>query len=146
MILTVSLAMATKGQMTGMLGTFLAAAELTQKGLVVSITSRNARGADLLAANQDFKKVWSIHVKTNRTPAGFWLLSKDYGELSSPTHVYLFVNLRGDMRPDYYIVPSRLVQKLGKTSPVRSGGSVWHEFSRRNAEPYKDKWTIFGRP
>jgi hypothetical protein len=30
--------MATKGQMTGMLGTYLAVAELTKKGFMVSIT------------------------------------------------------------------------------------------------------------
>jgi hypothetical protein len=138
--------MATKGQMTGMLGTYLAAAELTHKGLVVSVTSRNARGADLLATDQDYKRTWSIQVKTNRKAAGFWLLSKDYKELSSPTHVYLFINLRGDARPDYYVVPSRTVKTQGTTSPIRSGGSVWHEFSRKNAEKYKEKWSIFGSP
>jgi hypothetical protein len=137
--------MASKGQMTGMLGTYLAAAELTQKGLVVSITSRSARGADLLVADQDYKQAWSVQVKTNSKPASFWLLSKDYKELSSATHIYLFVNLRGDVKPDYYLVPSRVVKKLGKTSPVRSGGSVWHEFSRKNAEPYRDNWSVFGR-
>jgi len=137
--------MATLGQMTGMLGTYLAAAELTRNGLVVSITSRNARGADLLVADQDYERTWSIQVKTNRKPASFWLLSKDYSELAAPRHIYLFVNLRGDVRPDYYIVPSRVVKKLGTTTSLRSGGSVWHEFSRRNAEPYKDKWLIFNR-
>ena len=58
--------------MTGMLGTYLSAAELTQKGLIVSITSRNARGADLLVADQDYKQTWSVQVKTNGKPAGFW--------------------------------------------------------------------------
>src|SRR3954447_15394377 len=93
--------MASKGQMTGMLGTYLAAAELTQKGLVVSVTSRNARGADLLATDQEYKRTWSIQVKTNRKPATFWLLSKDYKEVVSATHIYIFINLRGDNRPDY---------------------------------------------
>jgi hypothetical protein len=138
--------MATKGQMTGMLGTYLAAAELTHKGLVVSVTSRNARGADLLATDQDYQRTWSIQVKTNSKPASFWLLSKDYKELSSPTHIYVFINLRGDARPDYYVVPSRAVKRYGKTSPSRSGGSVWHEFSRRNAERYKEKWSVFRSP
>jgi hypothetical protein len=55
--------MATKQQMTGMLGAYLAAAELTQKGLIVSMTSRNARGADLLVADQDYKHTWSVQVK-----------------------------------------------------------------------------------
>jgi len=137
--------MASKGQMTGMLGTYLAAAELTQQGFVVSVTSRNARGADLLVADQDYKRAWSIQVKTNRKPASFWLLSKDYREVSSATHIYLFMNLRGDTKPDYYVVPSRVVKRLGETTPVRSGGSIWHAFSRRDAEPYKDKWSIFNR-
>jgi len=135
--------MATKGQMTGMLGTYLAAAELTRQGLIVSITSRNARGADLLVADRDYKQTWSVQVKTNSKPASFWLLSKDYVEVSSNTHIYLFINLRGEVRPDYYVVPSPKVKRLGRTTPIRSGGSVWHEFSRRNAEPHKDDWTVF---
>src|SRR5258708_27322359 len=98
--------MAAKGMMTGMLGTYLAAAELTQKGLVVSITSRNARGADLLVTDQAYKRTWSIQVKTNRKAASFWLLSKDYRDITSATHIYVFINLRGNERPDYYVVPS----------------------------------------
>jgi hypothetical protein len=136
--------MATLGQMTGMLGTYLAAAELTRNGLIVSITSRNARGADLLVSDQDYEKTWSIQVKTNRKPVGNWLLSKDYKELSAPTHIYLFVNLRADARPDFYVVPSKVVRALGTTTPVRSGGSIWHSFSRRDADRYKDNWRIFG--
>jgi hypothetical protein len=137
--------MASKGQMTGMLGTYLAAAELTQKGLIVSITSRNARGADLLVADQTYKNTWSIQVKTNRKPAGFWLLSSDFQEMVSRTHVYLFINLRGESRPDYYVVPSRFVAKLGTVSPPRSTGSIWYAFSRKSAEPYHEGWSIFGQ-
>ena len=80
-------------EMTGMLGTSLAAAELTQQGFAVSMTSRNARDADVLVAHQDDKRAWSIQMKMN--PASFWLLSKDDRKVSSATHIYLFVNLRG---------------------------------------------------
>jgi len=135
--------MATKGQMTGMLGTYLAAAELTHQGLIVSVTSRNARGADLLVADQEFKKAWSVQVKTNAKPASFWLISKDYKSIVSPTLVYLFLNLRGDQKPDYYVVPSRIVAKHGTTTPERSGGSIWYSFKRSIADSYKDKWSVF---
>jgi hypothetical protein len=135
--------MATKGQMTGMLGTYLAAAELTQKGLIVSITSRNAQGADLLVADQTYKNTWSVQVKTNRKAINNWLLSKDYRELVSPTHVYLFINLHGNERPDYYVVPSRVVAKLG-TTVKRKTGSIWHAFWREPAERYRERWSIFG--
>src|SRR5579864_5589241 len=40
--------MRTKGYVTGMLGVYLTAAELTQLGFIVSPTSRSAFGADLL--------------------------------------------------------------------------------------------------
>ena len=136
--------MASKQQMTGMLGAYLAAAELTHKGLIVSITSRNARGADLLVADAAYKRTWSVQVKTNRKPATFWLLSKDFKQVVSPTHVYLFINLRGEQRPDYYVVPSRVVAKTGTTTPERSGGSIWYSFWRKDAEKYKDRWSLFG--
>ncbi len=58
--------MASKHQMTGMMGVYLTAAELTRNGLIVSITSRNARGADLLATDQFYKRTWSIQVKNQR--------------------------------------------------------------------------------
>jgi len=43
--------MATKAQSTGMHGVFLVAAELAKRGYVVSTTSRNAMGADLLVTD-----------------------------------------------------------------------------------------------
>ncbi len=82
--------MAAKGRMTGMLGTYLAAAELTQKGLIVSITSRNAKGADLLVANQSYKKTWSIQVKTNRKAAGFWLMGATYKVMASSGRISVY--------------------------------------------------------
>ena len=66
--------MASKGQMTGILGTYLTAADLTHRGVTLSLTSRNARGADLLGADQSYKRTWSLQVKTKRKPATFWLL------------------------------------------------------------------------
>lgn len=135
--------MASKAQMTGMLGTYLTAAELTFQGLIVSITSRNARGADLLVTTQDCSRAWSVQVKTNRKAVGFWLLSKHYSELSSATHIYVFVNLRGDEKPDYYVVPSKVVGRLGVTKPPRSTGSTWYSFYRKDAAAFKDKWSVF---
>jgi hypothetical protein len=69
--------MANKQMKTGMLGTYLAAAELTNKDFVVAVTSRNARGADLLVADASYKHTWSVPVKTNRKSATFWLLNKE---------------------------------------------------------------------
>lgn len=134
--------MASKGQMTGMLGVYLAAAELTNRDLIVSITSRSAKGVDLLATDQNYKKTWSIQVKTNRRAAGFWLMGAGYKAMSSPTHIYIFINLRGETRPDYYVVPSNQVAKLARNSKVSAGG-VWYSFYREDAKKYQEGWSIF---
>ena len=129
-----------------MLGVYLTAAELTHKGLIVSITSRNAKGADLLATDQAYKNTWSIQVKTNSKPASFWLLNKSYKDDVAKRHIYVFVNLRGDLRPDYYIVPSLYVAKLGYTTPKRKGGSIWHAFYRNDAARFHERWSTFSGP
>jgi hypothetical protein len=50
--------MAIPTQLTGMTGVYLAAAELSRLGFVVSPTSRSARGADLLVTGE---YLWSAH-------------------------------------------------------------------------------------
>src|SRR5712675_1922175 len=121
--------MASKNQMTGMLGVYLVAAELTQRGFIVSPTSRSAKGADLLVTDQECKRAWSVQVKTNRKAASFWLLNKDADRFKSSSHAYVFVNLRGEHRPDYLVVKSALVVKHTRIAPAKTG-STWYTFSR----------------
>ena len=121
-----------------MLGVYLVAAELTFKDRIVSITSRNAIGADLLITDQTCRRTWSVQVKTNRQAASFWLLNQHATEFRSPTHLYVFVNLKGDKRPDYYVVPSEFVAANVSVEPTKSG--TWYSFSRNDGEQYKEKW------
>jgi hypothetical protein len=134
--------MASKGQMNGMLGVYLAAAELTRRGIVVSPTSRSAKGVDLLAADQSNTHAWSVQVKTNGKSATWWLLNKDYKSDCSKSHVYIFVNLNGDKRPDYYVVPSKVVARDGQTFRRRSG-AIFYGYDRRKAEKYRENWSLF---
>jgi hypothetical protein len=66
-----------------------------------------------------------------------------YKVMASPTHIYIFINLRGNTRPDYYLVPSREVAKLGRSSKAKTG-SVWYSFYREDAKKYQERWSIFG--
>ncbi|MDI6773420.1 MAG: aspartate ammonia-lyase, partial [bacterium] len=52
------------------------AAELANRGFTVSLTSRSAKGADLLVTDQSCNQAFSVEVKTNSKRASFWLLSK----------------------------------------------------------------------
>jgi hypothetical protein len=133
--------------MTGMLGVYLTAAELTARGFVVSPTSRSAFGADLLVTDQWCKKTWSVQVKTNRNAAKFWLVNAHSEKLRSDTHIYVFVNLRGSDRPDYRVVPSRTVAENVCREAIK--GNIWYSFSpsdTRSHDPTKEGWEIFGDP
>src|SRR6266542_98673 len=93
------------GQLTGMTGLYLVAAELSKLGYIASPTSRSAQGADLLVTDPDCHHAFSVQVKTNASTFNFWLMGKKNLEMRSPSLVYAFVNLRKD-RTEYFIVPS----------------------------------------
>lgn len=95
---------------SGMHGVFLTAAELTYRGFIVSLTSRNAFGADLLVTDKQRQRTWSVQVKTNQsTAANYWLLNRHCETLKIDSHVYVFVSLKRNQRPDFLVVPSRVV-------------------------------------
>ena len=133
----------------GMQGVFLAAAELTYRGFVVSLTARNAFGADLLVADNQCQHAWSVQVKTNQdTSSNFWLLNAHSENLKSDSHVYIFVALRGNQRPKFLVVPSRVVAENVWKQTAKSG-SIWYSFSRDTKWDHKDDegWEdSFGNP
>jgi len=136
--------MASKGQLTGMRGVYLVAAELAARGFIASPTSRSAAGADLLVTDQEQQRAFSVDVKTNGKPASFWLVGARTEKLKSPTHVYVFVNLRKSGQHDFFVVPSEVVAANVKTSVSASG--KWYEFHQIHGIPHKDGWRLFGEP
>ncbi len=134
--------MASKAQMTGMLGVYLVAAELSRRGLIVSPTSRSARGADLLVTDQECQKAWSVQVKTNGKSTKFWLLNKHAENLKSESHIYVFVTIRGEQRPEYIVAPSTHVAGKIRHKPA-STGTDWWEFHREDRFYETEGWELF---
>ena len=84
-------------------------------------------------------------MKANGRPAGFWLIGEKAKGLSSPSHVYVFVNFNDAASGhEFYVVPSRVVRRHVLTELAKTG-SVWHSFSKNDAQQYKDAWKVFGR-
>ena len=134
-----------KGQLTGMRGVYLVAAELSRLGLIASPTSRSAVGADILVADKACSKSFSVQVKTNARTFRFWLVGKKVSEIVSETHLYALVNIRkqkGMEVVDYYIVPSKIIAKKFRYSKAKTG-SEWYSFYLEDAEKFKDNWNAF---
>lgn len=124
-----------------MTGVYLAAAELSHLGFVVFPTSRSARGADLLVTDQGCVRTWSVQVKTNAKKRSTWSLSEGDSAFHSDSHLYVFVNIRGNERPEYMVVPGRDVAAKMK----RGSGSKRCWFNRGDGPP-DEGWKLFGNP
>jgi len=135
--------MASKGQLTGMAGVYLVAAELSRRGFIVSPTSRSAHGADLLTTDLRARRTYAIEVKTNASTFGFWLLGAKAKKMKSDTLIYALVNLRKD-KTEYFLVPSRVVARHVKVSlPTKTRGTTWYSIHMPKVVKYKDDWPVF---
>ena len=141
--------MASKGQMTGMRGVYLVAAELSKLGFIVSPTSRSAAGADLLVTDQACRKAWSVQVKTNGKPVNFWLVGENALKLTSESHAYVFVNINGEKRPEYVVassmhVATKTVAYASKKDSAKP--TIWWSFYRKDRPAEGEGWELFGDP
>ena len=130
--------MASKHQLSGMRGVFLVAAELSERGFVVSPTSRSAKGVDLLATNGDGTRTFAVEVKST-TRATFWIVGMNAGKRPARNNIWVFVKFgKPRERSRFFVVPSNVLRKYfnkGKTVPF---------VKRKAIEKYEDKWTAFG--
>ena len=134
-----------KGQVAGMRGVYLVAAEMSPLGFIASPTSRSALAADILVTDQACEHAFSVHVKTNSTAASFWLVGKHVPV--SDTHVYVLVNLKSKgnaLLPEYFVVPSKAVRE--KTVYSKHPRSEFYSVYRKDVLNYKDKWAVLGDP
>ena len=137
--------MAGQNQLTGMRGVYLVAAELSQRGFVASPTSRSAKGADILVTDRRCLHSFSVQVKTNASTFSFWLLNSDAKEMVSPTHIYVFVNLRSKKsveENEFFVVPSKFVAENAFYQEAKTG-SKWWSISRDSVIKYRDNWALF---
>jgi hypothetical protein len=132
----------TTGQLTGMAAVHYVAAELSQRCYTVAVTSRNARGIDILAVNPSIKTI-SIQVKANKPrPLGgthsFWLLGKHDAQPAAMFYVFVNLNPVGQ-RAEFYVV-----LRLHVAKHIIHDGD-WYQLNRTDAERFKEAWHILAR-
>jgi hypothetical protein len=146
---------------TGASGEFFVAAELSRRGIIATLTIKNAPLIDVIATNLISGKTANIQVKTRseRNKQG-WLLNSKVENISSiKNHFYILVNLYNiDSLPEYYIIPNNIFAKyqhkihqawLSKTD--RKGFKHKDNNTRnfkpsgrdkRFAEKYRNNWSV----
>jgi hypothetical protein len=118
----------------GISGEYAAAAELTRRGFVASITLRNTRGIDILVSNTDASRSAGVQVKTNQNGKRLWLLNRKAEDFHSKNLYYIFVCLRAPgIRPEFFIVPSKDVAQYISKSHTR-----WLARPGRGGRAHKD--------
>ena len=120
--------------LVGVAGEYYVAAELSIRGYLASVTLRNSRGIDIIASNSDASRTVSIQVKTSKKGSPRWVLTKKAESFIADDHYYVFVMLHDvGKRPDYYIVPSKVVAKYISTSHRE-----WLAGKKKDGSPRKD--------
>ena len=96
-----------KNSSIGIAGEYFVAAELTRRGHVASLTSKNTKAIDILASNKDGSKSVAVQVKTsNCVKINKWMMTEGSEKISSENLFYIFVNMNEGQMPSYFIIPS----------------------------------------
>ncbi|MDY6904048.1 MAG: hypothetical protein SWH61_05115 [Thermodesulfobacteriota bacterium] len=120
--------------LVGVAGEYLVAGELSLRGYLASMTLRNSRGIDIIASNSDGSKSISVQVKTNSSGGKAWMLNKKSEDFFSENHYYILVALKSiSERPDFHIVPSKVVAEYVKRTHIN-----WLRGKKRDGSERKD--------
>lgn len=125
-----------KKGIVGVAGEFFVAAELSQRGIVSTMTLKNTPKIDILATNLEKAKTANIQVKTMSVGnnAGWRLGEKDEKPSSIKNHFYVFVNLRGEGQlPEYIIIPQKELAKH-----LYKDHREWLSKKKKDGSPRKD--------
>lgn len=120
--------------LSGVAGEYFVAAELSRRGYIASITLRNTRGIDILAANEKAAKSVGLQIKTNQDRKKEWVLNQKAEDGDAKNLFYVFVNLNDlAMLPSYHIVPSQIVAEY-----CRRTHSEWLALPGKKGNEHRD--------
>lgn len=151
--------MSDKNGNIGIAGEFFVVAELTRRGYVATLTSKNTKSMDVLVSDKIGNNLATVQVKTCDNPNQLkWKLGDKVEENYSSNLYYVFVNMNAGKEPSYYVVPSKYVaykvhidyeewlNTPGKNGHVRKETTM-RTFSfvdDEEKEQYKDAWHLLG--
>lgn len=148
-----------KKGIVGVAGEYFVAAELSQLGIVATLTLKNTPKIDILATNLENGKYVNIQVKTMsiENNQGWRLSDKDEQKSEIKNHFYAFVDLKGNGQlPNYFIMPQEKLAEFlyndhrkylangnnRKDTTMRIFDPYRREVSKKFGEKYENNWKI----
>ncbi len=131
-----------KSQLTGNAALFHSARELSRRGWHVAITSRNARGADLYAANANETIVHAVQSKglAKRVPVP---LGNSLNKLRSKW--WIITTFANEASPICYIMTLDEVKKSAFRN-ITGKEAYWLQPKAYDAEDFREAWERLGNP
>ncbi|MBP1920420.1 hypothetical protein [Youngiibacter multivorans] len=118
----------------GIAGEYFVVAELTRRGFVASLTSKNTKGIDILGSDKRGHQMFAIQVKTSNNEKQLtWKMSKSAERNYSKNLYYVFVNMNNGNQPKYFIVPSSYVAYR-----VKQDYDEWYITPRKDGMQHKE--------
>lgn len=123
-----------RGTTLGVSGELFVAAELTRRGYIATLTSKNTKAIDLLVSNKDGSRSVCIQVKAcSNRKMNVWKMSKSSEEITASNLYYVFVNLCEFDNPFYFVVPSKIVAQR-----IHSEYTEWKQKPRKDGKMHPD--------
>lgn len=94
---------------------YFVAAELSQRGIIATLTLKNTPSIDILATNLETGKFANIQVKTMsiENNQGWRLWEKDEKNSKIKNHFYILVNLQWESKiPEYYVFHQKILAPI----------------------------------
>ena len=143
----------------GIAGEFFVAAELTRRGYVVSLTSKNTKMLDLLVSDKRGQRQVAIQVKACDDAKRLkWKMSDSVEKADSSNLFFVLVNMNDGAEPSYYVVPSKYIayrvredyenwlNTPGKNGHIRQETTMrtFEFLDEQERKQYEDAWHLLG--
>lgn len=129
-------------QLTGNIGLYWTCYHLSRLGWNVMPTSRNARGVDIIAYNQDCSRAIGIQVKTlskrNPVPLGT-SLDRVMGD-------FWVIVTNALLEPQSFVLLPQEVKRLAGRREKDGRVSFWLQVQSYCVKRFKEAWERIGRP
>jgi hypothetical protein len=151
----------------GLAGEYYVLAQLTQRGLIATLTLSTTKGVDILVTNQELERLYKVEVKTTHRPPHHerlfgdkkfysWPMGEKHETITDKNLFYCFVFLQDPgILPKFFIMPAKKVARYVKwqhqywlktrESKVNETAMRMFRIAIEDPDGYENNWDVFKR-